>query len=123
MTSAAASRMHSASDLEAKRKAIVASRDPNRTCVTVCGGTGCRVYGSERVINALRAEIARNGLEADVRMTGCHGFCEQGPVMVIQPRGIFYKSVQVEDVPDIIGKDGGPGRDPRAPAVHGPYHR
>jgi NADH-quinone oxidoreductase subunit F len=104
MTSAAASRMHSASDLEARREAIVASRDPNRTCVTVCGGTGCRVYGSERVINALRAEIARNGLEADVRMTGCHGFCEQGPVMVIQPRGIFYKSVQVEDVPDIIGK-------------------
>ncbi|HSJ53718.1 MAG TPA: NuoF family protein, partial [Anaerolineae bacterium] len=102
MTRAPVPRMHSPSDLETKRKAIVAGHDPNRTCVTVCGGTGCRVYGSEKVIDALRAEIAAKGLDADVRMTGCHGFCEQGPVMVIQPRGIFYKSVKVEDVPDII---------------------
>ena len=92
------------SDLEARRQAIIASRDPSRTCVTVCGGTGCRVYGSEKVIDALRVEIGRNGIVADVRMTGCHGFCEQGPVVVIQPRGIFYKSVKLEDVPDIIHK-------------------
>ncbi|RPI54713.1 MAG: NADH-quinone oxidoreductase subunit F, partial [Chloroflexi bacterium] len=104
MTRAPATRMNSPSDLEAKRKALVAAHDPNRTCVTVCGGTGCRVYGSEKVIEALRAEIATKGLDADVRMTGCHGFCEQGPVMVIQPRGIFYKSVKVEDVPDIVEK-------------------
>jgi len=56
------------------------------------------------VINALQTEIDRNGIAADVRMTGCHGFCEQGPVMVIQPQGIFYKSVKLEDVHDIIHK-------------------
>ncbi len=94
--------MNTPSDLEARREAIVAGRDPNRTCVTVCGGTGCRVHGSDQVIDALRAEIAQSGVEADVRMTGCHGFCEQGPVMVIQPQGIFYKAVKVEDAPDII---------------------
>jgi len=102
MAKASGKRVNIPSELEARRKAIVASRDPNRTCVTICGGTGCRVYGSEKVIDALRAEISRNGIEADVRMTGCHGFCEQGPVVVIQPQGIFYKSVKVEDVPDVI---------------------
>jgi NADH-quinone oxidoreductase subunit F len=102
MTKTSGKRVNTPSDLEIRRKAIVASHDPNRTCVTICGGTGCRVYGSEKVIDALRTEISRNGVEADVRMTGCHGFCEQGPVVVIQPQGIFYKSVKPEDVPDII---------------------
>jgi NADH-quinone oxidoreductase subunit F len=102
MTEASGKRVNNPSDLEARRSAIVASRDPDRTCVTVCGGTGCRVNGSEKVIDALRAEISRNGIEADVRMTGCHGFCEQGPVVVIQPQGIFYKSVKLEDVPHIV---------------------
>ncbi len=102
MTRASGKRLNTPADLEARRRAIVASRDPNRACVTVCGGTGCRVHGSEKVIDALRAEISRNGVEALVRMTGCHGFCEQGPVVVIQPQGIFYKSVKLEDVPDII---------------------
>jgi NADH-quinone oxidoreductase subunit F len=95
-------RVNTPSDLEARRQAIVASRDPNRTCITICGGTGCRVYGSKKVIDALQAEIVRNGIEADVRMTGCHGFCEQGPVVVIQPQSIFYRSVGLEDVPDIV---------------------
>jgi NADH-quinone oxidoreductase subunit F len=102
MTEASGKRVNTPSDLEARRETIVARRDPSRTCITVCGGTGCRVYGSEKVIGALRAEIARKGIEADVRMTGCHGFCEQGPVIVIQPQGIFYESVKLEDVPDII---------------------
>ncbi|MBN1657039.1 MAG: FAD-dependent oxidoreductase [Anaerolineae bacterium] len=104
MTKASGKRLNTPSDLEARRQTIVDSRDPNRTCITLCGGTGCRVYGSEKVINALRAEIGANGIKADVKMTGCHGFCEQGPVMVIQPQGIFYKSVQVQDVPDIVHK-------------------
>jgi len=104
MSEASGKRVHTPSDLEARREAIVARRDPGRTCITVCGGTGCRVYGSEKVIDTLRAEIARQGIEADVRMTGCHGFCEQGPVMVLQPQGVFYKSVKLEDVPDIIHK-------------------
>jgi NADH-quinone oxidoreductase subunit F len=102
MTNALGKRLNAPSDLEARRQAIVASRDPNRTCITLCGGTGCRVYGSDKVIHALQAEIERDGVDADVRMTGCHGFCEQGPVLVIQPQGIFYRSVKLEDVPDIV---------------------
>ena len=110
MAQASSKRVNAPSDLEARREAIVGSRDPNRTCVTLCGGTGCRVYGSEKVIDALQAEISRNGIDADVRMTGCHGFCEQGPVLVIQPQGIFYKSVKLEDVPDIVNETLGQGK-------------
>jgi (2Fe-2S) ferredoxin len=113
MKEAPGKRFNTPMDQEARREAIVASRDPNRLCVTVCGGTGCRVYGSEKVIDALRAEIGSHGIEAEVRMTGCHGFCEQGPVMVIQPRGIFYKSVKPEDVPDIVHKTVAQGEIPR----------
>jgi NADH-quinone oxidoreductase subunit F len=109
MTEASDKWVNTPSDLEAKRKAIIAGRDSGRSCVTVCGGTGCRVYGSEKVIDALRAQIARNGIEADVRMTGCHGFCEQGPVVVIQPQGIFYRSVKLEDVLDIVSRTLGRG--------------
>ena len=64
MTEASDRRVNTPSDLEARRKAISTCRDSGRSCVTVCGGTGCRVYGSEKVIDALRAEIARNGIEA-----------------------------------------------------------
>ena len=104
MTQSSAKRLISPSDLTAQREAIIAGRDPNRTCITLCGGTGCRVYGSERVLDALRAELGRNGTTADVRMTGCHGFCEQGPLLVVQPQGIFYKSVQPEDVYEIVSR-------------------
>lgn len=104
MTKTSGKKVSTPSDLEAKRQAIVASRDPGRICVRICGGTGCRVFGSDKVINALRAEIESSGIEAEVRMTGCHGFCEQGPVAVIQPPCIFYKSIKLEDVPDIVHK-------------------
>jgi NADH-quinone oxidoreductase subunit F len=97
-------RIDTPSGLEARRRVILADRAPDRTCITICGGTGCRVHGSEKVIAALHAEIAGAGIAADVRMTGCHGFCEQGPVVVIQPQGIFYRSVKPEDVPAIVHK-------------------
>ena len=45
-----AMRLNTPADLAARREAIVAGRDPNRTCITLCGGTGCRVYGSEKVL-------------------------------------------------------------------------
>lgn len=80
--------------------------DPDRSLITVCGGTGCRVYGSEKVWEAFKNELARQGvsgtLNYDVKVTGCHGFCERGPLVVIRPRGIFYSHVKVEDVPEIV---------------------
>jgi NADH-quinone oxidoreductase subunit F len=95
-------------DLDAWRAELIAASNPNRPCITVCGGTGCRVYGSEKVWNAFRDEIIRQGASAilnlDVKVTGCHGFCEKGPLVVIRPQGIFYPRVKVEDVPEIVAR-------------------
>jgi len=51
----------------------------------------------------MEAETTRLGL-ADVRVkfTGCHGFCQYGPIVVIEPEGVFYTQVKVEDVPEIV---------------------
>ncbi len=93
-------------DLAKFRQEILRERDPNKTCVTVCGGTGCRAWGGDEVRQTFIEEIAKQGLggKADVIRTGCHGFCERGPVVVILPQEIFYQSVLVEDVPEIVSE-------------------
>jgi len=99
-------RLNSVGALEALRKAIVAQRDPDKPCVTVCGGTGCHSFGSEGVSDAFKAEIKKNRLDAkvDVKVTGCHGFCEKGPLVVIKPADIFYQKVNLKDVPEIVAE-------------------
>ncbi len=76
----------------------------DRKMVTICGGTGCVAFGASGVKKAFEDEIKRRGLECDipVKITGCHGFCEKGPVVVILPAKVFYPSVQAEDVPEIV---------------------
>lgn len=75
----------------------------NHRTVLVCQGTGCLSSGSDAVYEALKEEISRQGIShAEVDFTGCHGFCEQGPNVVIEPEGIFYTHVQAEDAPEIV---------------------
>ncbi len=99
-------RLRSEKDLKALREAILRERDPNKLCVTICGGTGCRAWGGEEVRQAFIQEIRKQGLEgeADVMRTGCHGFCERGPVIVVLPQEIFYQQVALEDVPEIVSE-------------------
>ncbi|WP_028320202.1 NADH-quinone oxidoreductase subunit NuoF [Desulfatiglans anilini] len=77
---------------------------PFRNEVYLCGGTGCHASGSREVKKILLQEIARHGLEKEVRVieTGCNGFCAQGPVMVVQPEGIFYQKLKVDDIPNLV---------------------
>lgn len=100
------SNINSSVDLNAWRAELIRSFAPDRPLITVCGGTGCRVYGSEKVCNAFREEIDKQGLSAslsyDVKETGCHGFCEKGPLVVIRPQGTMYTHVKVGDVPDVV---------------------
>jgi NADH:ubiquinone oxidoreductase subunit F (NADH-binding)/(2Fe-2S) ferredoxin len=93
-------------NIEKLKEKILKSRDKTKTWVTVCGGTGCHAYGCLKVVRAFQEEIKRMDLadSVGVRTTGCHGFCERGPLVVIQPEGIFYQRVGVEDVPDIISE-------------------
>jgi NADH:ubiquinone oxidoreductase subunit F (NADH-binding)/(2Fe-2S) ferredoxin len=76
------------------------------TILTVCGGTGCQANRSRAVIDELRSELERQRLSDSVklRITGCQGFCEQGPIMVIDPSNIFYCHIKPEDVVEIISQ-------------------
>jgi NADH-quinone oxidoreductase subunit F len=93
-------------ELGALRQALTSEREPSERCITVCGGTGCRASGSERVLRAFQEELEKQELASavDVMATGCHGFCEQGPVVVIKPQGIFYRGVRPNDVPEILSE-------------------
>ncbi len=91
-------------DLEAYRKTIVDEKDPNRSIITICGGTGCIASKCGELIDAFKAELANQGLEDSVslRITGCHGFCEKGPLVVIYPERIFYPLAKAKDVPRMV---------------------
>jgi len=97
-------RLNSSHDLAALREALTAARAPNRVCVTLCSGTGCLAYKSHDVFAAFQQEVAARGLDHDVelRRTGCYGFCERGPVMVVLPRGICYLGATAADVSEIV---------------------
>ena len=69
--------------------------------VTVCQGTGCESHRSGQLRMMLEAEVARLGLPVQVKRTGCHGLCERGPIVTVEPDGILYLKVQPKDVPDI----------------------
>jgi NADH-quinone oxidoreductase subunit F len=99
-------RLKSLADLDTLRKAILAQRDPNKPCITICAGTGCQASGCEIVALAFEEELKKNGLEAkiDLKKTGCHGFCEQGPLVVIYPQEICYTKVKASDVTEIVSQ-------------------
>jgi len=75
----------------------------NWRTIFVCQGTGCTSGKSVEIREALEkaaAELELNNVKVD--FTGCHGFCQQGPIAFVEPEGIFYVHVSVEDVPEII---------------------
>ena len=78
----------------------------------ICGGTGCTACGCRAIREGLDREVSARGLggKVKVRTTGCHGFCEQGPLIIIEPEGIFYRKVAQEDVPEIVSETLGEGR-------------
>jgi len=99
-------KINTISDLEALRKRLLDDRKKFRATLTVCGGTGCQASHSRAVIDAVKDELVKQGLEKSVhlRATGCHGFCEQGPLVVVEPGNIFYCHVLPDDVQEIFAK-------------------
>jgi NADH:ubiquinone oxidoreductase subunit F (NADH-binding)/(2Fe-2S) ferredoxin/NAD-dependent dihydropyrimidine dehydrogenase PreA subunit len=81
---------------------IVAHDDARE--VRICAGTACHSSGRPAVTAAFREQLAELGLSDTVRVveTGCHGFCEQGPIVVLEPQGLFYPRVRANDVAGII---------------------
>ncbi|MCF8077996.1 MAG: NADH-quinone oxidoreductase subunit NuoF [Desulfobacterales bacterium] len=97
-------KIHTPEELESFRKDLLSRKDPTRPCISICAGAGCIASGADEVIAAFKAEIENQGLTAnvDTKGTGCPGFCERGPVVVIYPEEICYLQVTAEDVPEII---------------------
>jgi len=93
-------------ELVSLQNSLRANRDPKKPCVRVCVSTGCRARGSLDVLEAFTDEVKKQGPEIDVnvKQTGCHGFCERGPVVVIGPEEIFYQGVKPSDIRDIVSK-------------------
>ncbi len=75
-----------------------------RIQLMLCGGTGCHATGSKPFQAALEQELVDKGLSNEIKVieTGCNGFCAVGPVMLVQPEGIFYQKLTVKDVPELV---------------------
>jgi len=79
-------------------------RKGKKKLISLCAGSGCGAYGTAKVHQALVDELKKQKLEkkVEVKLTGCHGFCEKGPIMVIHPEGIFYPQVKEKHVAEIV---------------------
>lgn len=75
-----------------------------RSNLLVCAGTGCVAGNSFQIKEELEQEIARQGLENEIKVitTGCQGFCERGPIVIVQPDGIFYQRISTKDIPHLV---------------------
>ena len=93
-------------------------RSSSAVNVLVCAGTGCIAGGSLKVCETLKEECERRGLQVyvgltehsgeekslHIKMSGCHGFCEMGPLVHIEPLGVMYIHVKPEDCCEIVEK-------------------
>jgi NADH-quinone oxidoreductase subunit F len=75
----------------------------NKRTIIVCQGTGCVSSGAIPTYDALESEVRNAGLaEIEMKLTGCHGFCQRGPIVIIEPDHIFYSEVQEKDCAEIV---------------------
>jgi NADH-quinone oxidoreductase subunit F len=99
-------KVKSISDLERWREDVIKKEKEYETIVSVCGGTGCQAYDCQKVKAAFQNEMKKKGMRERVvlKVTGCPGFCERGPLVTILPQNIFYQRVKAQDVAEIISE-------------------
>jgi len=101
-------RIESKDQFEAFQASARQREDSHKRKVLVCCGTGCLATGAKDVAEAFVHEVEERGLDIEVglgvKSTGCHGFCERGPLVVFQPEGLLYTKVKAKQVPEIIEK-------------------
>ena len=97
-------RLQATAELETLRAEILATRDPAKPCIAVCGGAACDGLDSAAVASAFAAEIEKQGVAAklDFRVTGCHGYCNKGPNVLVGPDDVCYFEVKPEDVAEVV---------------------
>jgi NADH-quinone oxidoreductase subunit F len=99
-------RVSSPAELEALRKQLLAKRETEKRFIVVPFGSDCRAAGSGEVADALEAELRKQGLDGEikVRRTGCLGFCEKEPMVVVYPEAVCYVHVRPEDAAEIVSQ-------------------
>jgi len=99
-------KLKTAVELEKLQDEILRQRDPNRTCIVTSVGTCGLARGSAEVAEAISQELHNLGIEdsVDIKTTGCQGFCEIEPVVVIYPERTLYQQVTPKDIPQIISE-------------------
>jgi len=92
-------------ELENKAKSLEDNSE-GKTVVSLCSGTGCNAAGSHDVFEILKVEVEKysksSGEEIIMRRTGCHGFCERGPLIIFYPHEVCYLGATEEDIPEIV---------------------
>ena len=97
-------RLRTVAELQKFRQTLKQLRDENKPCITICAGTGCQACGASEVVDQFKEEISKQSLQEkiELRASGCHGFCERGPLVVIRPQMICYMNVETKDIPQIV---------------------
>jgi len=97
-------RIGSSRELASLAEELRSRRDESHTYIQLCAGTGCLACGCREVVEAFRRKIRQEGLEqvVHIKTTGCHGFCERGPLCVIHPRKLFYQRLTPADVDLVV---------------------
>jgi len=92
--------------LERLRESILAQERPDAKTVVVCCGTGCLASGSHDVRESFEQEIRAQEPDGDiiVKKAGCRGYCEHGPIVVVEPESMFYHCVTTGDVSEIVSE-------------------
>ncbi len=103
MIQASGQQLGSPADLEAVRDRLDKQRSDDAKCIRICIGTGCAAKGSRKLYELFTEAVAETDTKVQaVTCVGCHGFCERGPIVVVQPGNIFYQQVEEPDVVEIF---------------------
>jgi NADH:ubiquinone oxidoreductase subunit F (NADH-binding)/(2Fe-2S) ferredoxin/NAD-dependent dihydropyrimidine dehydrogenase PreA subunit len=91
-------------DLERMREELLNERVASAKSINVCTGPGCAAKGSDKIYELFCEAVKETDADVEVhaRAVGCHGLCECGPVVIVQPGDIFYQRVEEPDVPEIF---------------------
>jgi NADH:ubiquinone oxidoreductase subunit F (NADH-binding)/(2Fe-2S) ferredoxin/Pyruvate/2-oxoacid:ferredoxin oxidoreductase delta subunit len=97
-------RLSSLADLECMREELLSLRGPSAKSVHVCTGPGCAAKGSPKLYELFCVAVKQTGADVQVqaKAVGCHGLCECGPIVIVQPGNIFYQRVEEPDVAEIF---------------------
>ena len=91
-------------DFKRLRDRLVANRDPNRPTIVIPAGTCGQASGANDLIRVSKHELLKRNLidQIDLRITGCHGYCQMEPSILVEPRGTFYPSVGPDEMVRIV---------------------